>query len=355
MRTTARTFGAVLTAAGLLALASGSVGAQGDANSADSNKAAKSKPVPAKTLFGAARTPASLASRAIGTYARGCLAGAKALPVDGPAWQAMRLSRNRNWGHPALVAFLERFAKEVKKNDGWSGLLVGDMAQPRGGPMLTGHASHQIGLDADIWFTPMPDRKLTREEREKISAVSMLGPDKLSVDPKRWTRSREMILRRAAMSPEVARIFVHPAIKKAMCEAAKAGTFGKAHAWLGKIRPWWGHHYHFHIRLDCPKGSPGCKPQPPAPSDDGCGAELAGWYKRLTAPPPPKPAKPRPPKPPMTIEALPAACKAVIAAGPDAASRASASVPAPKPAALGKGSEPSKTHVRKKNSAAKPD
>ena len=74
-----------------------------------------------------------------------------------PTWQVMRLSRNRNWGHPKLVAFLERLAEKAKKV-GWNGLLVGDMSQPRGGPMLTGHASHQVGLDADIWLTPMPDR-----------------------------------------------------------------------------------------------------------------------------------------------------------------------------------------------------
>jgi murein endopeptidase len=33
------------------------------------------------------------------------------------------------------------------------GLLIGDMSQPRDGPMLYGHSSHQIGLDVDI--TPM--------------------------------------------------------------------------------------------------------------------------------------------------------------------------------------------------------
>ena len=64
------------------------------------------------------------------------MAGGAALPVDGPAWQVMRLSRNRNWGHPDLVALVERLAIEAKEKDGWNGLLVGDLAQPRGGPML---------------------------------------------------------------------------------------------------------------------------------------------------------------------------------------------------------------------------
>src|SRR4029079_16921203 len=113
------------------------------------------------------KTPASsMAARSFGTYARGCLAGATALPVNGSAWQVMRLSRNRNWGHPKLIALLERLADDAKEKDGWNGLMVGDISQPRGGPMASGHASHQIGLDADIWLTPMPDHTLSRAERE---------------------------------------------------------------------------------------------------------------------------------------------------------------------------------------------
>src|SRR5262245_7639344 len=106
---------------------------------------------PAKALFGAATSPAPFAAEAIGTYSRGCLAGAVALPVNGRNWQVVRLSRNRNWGHPRLIAYLEQLARDARAI-GWPGLLVGDMAQPRGGPMLTGHSSHQIGLDADIWL-----------------------------------------------------------------------------------------------------------------------------------------------------------------------------------------------------------
>ena len=108
------------------------------------------------------------------------------LPINGPDWQVMRLSRNRNWGNPRLLDFLEQFAKDARALDGWPGLLVGDMSQPRGGPMITGHSSHQIGLDVDIWLTPMPDRVLTPEERENMSAVSMLK-DPFTVDPEKWT------------------------------------------------------------------------------------------------------------------------------------------------------------------------
>src|ERR1035441_6235261 len=143
--------------------------------------------LPAKALFGSQSKPAPLAARTIGFYSRGCLAGGIALPVNGPDWQVMRVSRNRFWGHPALIAFLERFALKVPHVSHWPGILVGDMSQPRGGPMLTGHASHQIGLDADVWLTPMPDHRLDRAEREEMSAVDMVRPDGLAVDPTYWS------------------------------------------------------------------------------------------------------------------------------------------------------------------------
>jgi penicillin-insensitive murein endopeptidase len=162
----------------------------------------------------------------------------------------------------------------------------------------------------------MPNRKLSAQEREDMSAVSMLAADKLSVDPAKWSDARARVIKRAASTPEVERIFVHPAIKKKLCETAS--SLGKDRKWLAKVRPWWGHHYHFHVRIGCPSGSPGCKPQPHVGADDGCGKELDGWYKILKRPPPPKPTvpvKPPPPKPPMTVDALPKECRAVLAAG----------------------------------------
>jgi penicillin-insensitive murein DD-endopeptidase len=263
---------------------------------------------PAKELFGAKKGPADLRARAIGFYARGCLAGAKALPINGETWQVMRLSRNRNWGHPNLIAFLERFAKEVPKVSDWAGLLVGDIAQPRGGPMLTGHASHQVGLDADIWLTPMPSRTLTKQEREEMSAVSMLRPDRRDVDPKLWTPGHTAVIRAAAKAPEVERIFVNAGIKKALCREA-----GNDRGWLRKVRAYWGHHYHFHVRLRCPSDSPSCEAQPAVPPGDGCGKDLDWWFQESILNPP-KPAKPPKPRPSMALAQLPAECRQVLIA-----------------------------------------
>ncbi len=269
-------------------------------------------PVPAKKIFGAMKAPADMKARAIGAYSRGCLAGAKALPIDGTAWQAMRLSRNRNWGHPKLIELLEKYAGEVKQKDNWPGLLVGDISQPRGGPMLTGHASHQLGLDADIWFTPMPSRRLSKTERENLAATSMLASDNLSVNKKVWGEGQVKIVRRVASYPDVERVLVHPAIKKALCETGDTDR-----KWLAKVRPYWGHFYHFHVRIGCPADSPACSKQAPIPGDDGCGKELDDWYKLLTAPPKPKPrsvepVKPVKPKPPLTLADLPPECGDVV-------------------------------------------
>jgi penicillin-insensitive murein endopeptidase len=262
---------------------------------------------PAKQLFGRKTRPTSDKAHVYGFYAHGCIAGAEALPIDGPTWQVMRLSRNRNWGHPSLVKFLERLSAKAAKK-GWPGLLVGDMSQPRGGPMITGHASHQVGLDADIWLSPMPDRTLTREEREEMSATMVVADSRLDVDPKVWTPGHFEVIKAAAQDPEVERIFVNPAIKKALCREA-----GEDRGWLHKVRPWWGHDYHFHVRIACPPDDAECKPQPPAPSaDDGCGAELKSWFKDSIIHPKPSPGGP--PAHGMTMAALPKECKAVLKA-----------------------------------------
>jgi len=263
---------------------------------------------PAKELFGAKAQPTSTPARAVGFYAHGCLAGGVPLPITGKTWQVMRLSRNRNWGHPELITFLERFSGKLPKEAGWPGILVGDMAQPRGGPMITGHASHQVGLDADIWLTPMPERVLTREEREKMSPDMMINAARDDVNPQAWTPSVMKAIRAAARDPLVERIFVNAAIKKALCREA-----GTDRDWLRKVRPYWGHTHHMHVRLRCPADSPLCEKQPEPPAGDGCGHALDWWFTpgRLHPVPPLIPPKP---KPPLTMSALPAACQQVLLA-----------------------------------------
>ena len=263
---------------------------------------------PAKELFGAKAAPANLQARSIGFYARGCLAGAKALPINGQTWQVMRLSRNRNWGHPKLVGFLERLSGKMPKVAGWNGLLVGDLSQPRGGPMLTGHASHQVGLDADVWLTPMPNHELSTEERETISATMIVAPDRRDVDKNVWTPGHVAAIKAAAEDPDVERVFVNAAIKKALCRDA-----GHDRGWLHKVRAYWGHDYHMHIRMRCPAGSTNCENQPPVGASEGCGKDLDWWFRESILHPRPA-TKPGKPKPALKLSALPAECRQVLLA-----------------------------------------
>lgn len=282
--------------------------------------------VPAKKIFGREKLPAVLPAEVHGFYSKGCFAGGIAIPINGPNWQAMRLSRNRRWGHPDLIKMVVKLSQDGKKV-GWNGLLVGDLSQPRGGPMLTGHASHQIGLDADIWLTQMPDRRLTRRERERLSATSVLARKangRLSpngVGP-HFTNATFGIIKTAAEYKQVERVLVHPAIKRELCRREIGDR-----TWLHKVRPYFGHHYHMHIRLSCPADSPNCRPQSKPKANDGCGKELDYWHRIMN----PRKRKPKPkvlvkkPKPKkkkkvvkrrvkreIGIADLPAACLGVL-------------------------------------------
>ena len=300
----------VLIAAGVQA-ATAQQTAQEEAKRRADNLAAF--PHAARAQFGQKVSPASLQARSIGSYAKGCLAGAVAMPVDGPSWQVMRRARNRNWGHPALIGYLEKLAREVPHINGWPGILIGDISQPRGGPMLTGHASHQIGLDADIWLTPMPAQRVTADERENMPALNMARADWRDVDPAVWTGAQTRLIKAAASDPRIERVLVNPALKVALCREA-----GADRGWLSKVRPVWGHNYHFHVRMVCPAGQAGCVPQAPPGSGDGCGEELQGWLakqsKAMAAPPKPRVGPPPKPKPPMSLDALPAECRQVLVA-----------------------------------------
>ena len=261
----------------------------------------------AKQLFGNMDSGSRQSPAAYGSYAKGCAAGAVQLQETGPTWQAMRLSRNRNWGLPVTIDFLQDLSRIAAREPGWNGIYVGDISQPRGGPMLTGHRSHQIGLDADIWMRPADRLNLSRSERENISSISMRRSNGAFTNSS-WTQSHHNIIKAAASDPRVARIFVFPGAKVAMCNSETGDR-----SYLSKIRPWYGHHYHFHVRLSCPRGMSGCVNQDPPPRGDGC-AEAQQWVNNILNPPPPDPNAPPPrPRRELTMGDLPAQCAAVLA------------------------------------------
>ncbi len=274
----------------------------------------------ANQLFGAMTTPSAQDPMPIGSYAKGCGAGMVELPESGDTWQAMRLSRNRHYGQPDLVQFLIDLSVTARDIGFGKGLYIGDMSQPRGGPMTSGHASHQIGLDVDIWYLPPSSLTLTEAEREMISANSVRSADQKSVT-ENWTSVHRELLKAAALDPRVDRIFVAAAVKIEMCKTAKR----KDKKWLQKIRPIYGHDDHFHVRLKCPKGATLCETQTPTVSDlsnggDGCDETLMWWVTDYLDPPKddgkkkpkdeeePKKKGPRE----FTMEDLPNQCQAVL-------------------------------------------
>lgn len=260
---------------------------------------------PAKYLFGAKKGPAEMTPASYGSYAKGCIGGAVELPETGAGWQAMRLSRNRNWGHPSAISFIQRLSVKVQEI-GWPGLYIGDISQPRGGPMRSGHRSHQLGLDIDIWLRRPGTKALSRKARERISSHVVTTRNGMGVN-KYWTPQHHQVLKAAASDPSVARIFVHAAIKQAMCAAEPEGA---GRAWLRKIRPWYGHNAHFHVRLNCPLGSVACTNQAPIQAGDGCDASLAWWFSDEARNP--KPNKNRTKRRALRVSDLPSACATVL-------------------------------------------
>ncbi len=272
----------------------------------------------AATLFSAKAEPTNHAAMPVGTYTKGCAAGNIELPETGPTWQAMRLSRHRNFGNPVLVDYLVDLANKAPQY-GWRGIYIGDMGNPRGGPMNSGHASHQMGLDADIWFLKPRRLDLTVAEREKISSVSIRTEDQLRVN-ENWDPSYREFFKAAASDPRVDRIFVAAAIKIEMCKTATAADT----KWLQRIRPERNHQDHLHVRLKCPKGSSLCQTQKPTVSElskggNGCDDTLMYWVSDAFLHPKP-PKNPPPPTPrkrgarEMLMADLPGQCMAVLKA-----------------------------------------
>lgn len=270
----------------------------------------------AASLFSAERTPAAGAAMPIGRYGLGCAQGNIELPETGPTWQAMRLSRDRNWGHPVLVDYLQDLSAKVTAF-GWMGLYIGDLGNPRGGPMNSGHASHQVGLDADIWFLKPQSLTLTARQREKISSISIRTEDQLRVN-ENWDPSYMAVLKAAASDPRVDRIFVAAAIKIEMCKLAKPSDA----KWLQRIRPEANHQDHMHVRLKCPPGAVLCQTQKPTVDElskggSGCDETLAWWVSDdyLHPKPQPKPVNPPPKKKSarqLLLSDLPAQCATVL-------------------------------------------
>ncbi len=215
-------------------------------------------------------------SESIGAYTAGCIRNSSTLKLDGEGYQVIRPGRGRYYGHPETIEYIESLSQKANSKLNAT-LLIADISQQTGGPILDDHSSHQIGLDADIllWQHPVAkQRTLTITEREHIHPQSVLTDDEMRIDEFKWSPVHGEIMKVAASDPRVERIFINPVIKQRLC-AVYPGQ-----PWLGKLRPWYGHDGHFHVRLRCPKGNSLCESQKPIEiSGDGCGANLDSWFR----------------------------------------------------------------------------
>jgi penicillin-insensitive murein endopeptidase len=258
------------------------------------------------------RVPSPGPAQAIGAYANGCLQGAVALPARGPGFEVVHRARRRFFGHPALIAYIRQLGAAARARR-LGPVAIGDLSQPRGGPTPSGHRSHQSGLDVDVWYVAPAGAgaadAVGAGDREQLVAPAVVDLHTHAMTAL-WGPRSVRLLALAAADPAVDRVFVNPAVKRALC----AGPARHA-PWFVRLRPWWGHHDHFHVRLRCPPGNGLCQGQPPAAPepDDGCGATLAWWFNPAgggATSRAPEPASP-PEGGPRTARPLPEACLAL--------------------------------------------
>lgn len=217
-------------------------------------------------------------SRIYGSTGAGCLEGSQQLKEGAQGIQIQRWALNRDYGHPLMIQYLSDLSERTRSL-GLPPLLIGDISQSLGGPYgpKSNHASHNTGIDVDLPFDFALPRKSVSELANPQDVYIVRG----SKIQKTFTKSIELYIKTAASDPRVDRIFVAPMIKKHMCRLYE----GQEHnGFLHKLRPWFGHQAHMHVRLKCPFDSPECISQMPVPQGTGCGYELESWF----LPPPPK-------------------------------------------------------------------
>lgn len=213
-------------------------------------------------------------STSIGKYNAGCIKNSAELPETGLGYQIIRPNRKRNHGNNTMIEYIKKFTKEFNFKHK-ANVLIADISKKGGGPILDDHSSHQTGLDADILLLHKNsvNELYTISERESLKPISKLNGSKSSIDFNKWSPLNGELLKTAASYDEVDRIFINPAIKKHLCK-----TYNNE-PWLKKLRPWWGHDGHFHVRLSCPSGNQKCVDLE-SPKDIECGAGLDWWFSK---------------------------------------------------------------------------
>lgn len=213
------------------------------------------------------RLPTNSPTTSLGEYSLGCLNGAVTFNGNEKGLLLAHKNRGRYWGHPHLIKLLTDAGNAFYKNN--QNIILGDLSHSRGGPMLTGHNSHQNGLDVDIWFQMTKTNEalsFQTLETKEMKSIPKLEEDQIK------------LIKYFASQDLVERIFINPNFKKKLCEDTTSLrlTFDEQR----KMRAWWGHDDHIHVRMKCPSDSPNCIPQKPIPDGDGCGEDLNWWFTK---------------------------------------------------------------------------
>ena len=182
--------------------------------------------------------------------------------------------------------------------------------------MLTGHASHQVGLDADIWLTPMPDARADARRSARRCRRPMWCAPTGTTSIRRSGRPAHVAIikaaaretRRSSASSSMRRSRRRSAATPAATAPGSQGAARCGGTTITSTSAW-------AVRA----ASRDCEPQAPVPPGDGCGKELDWWFRDAIIKQPPAP-KPKPGRQAeaeargMTMADLPPACRQVLLA-----------------------------------------
>lgn len=213
-----------------------------------------------------------ISAESFGKYTDGHIFKSVPLKRNAPGIQTMRPAMAKFYGHTELRDFIYKLGKQTI-NSGNGQLMIGDLSHKDGGELI-GHASHQNGLDVDIWFYRPKDTitDLANDQRDSSKFPHFLNPATNEFYPNMWNTKLDNVLKMAASDSRVAKIFVNAGVKRRLCRIFPGEKF------LSKIRPWYRHHEHFHVRLKCPENSPSCENQPEIKSLDCSGDNIDWWF-----------------------------------------------------------------------------
>jgi penicillin-insensitive murein endopeptidase len=201
-------------------------------------------------------------------YSGGSLMNPSVMPDAGFGFVKLYLPRHRAFSSYDMTELLKDAAGRLQQlHPSRDRLMIGDMSGEHGG-FISGHASHQNGLDTDVAYL-RADQTEQDPNYTKGFEQSFVKKGRLTANfdlPRNWD-----ILKILVSSGRVQRIFVNSVVKKAFCAYAKAiNELESQKETLKRLRVIAGHTDHFHVRITCPRNSPACRPQEDMPDDTGC-------------------------------------------------------------------------------------